>query len=249
MLMAIITLVKTDTIDPVVVGTPFSYLLTVTNLGPDTATGLVLTDLLPATVTFNSSSVACTPVGTTLTCPLPNLAPGASQTVTITVTPNAPGTITDVAAVVGSNTNVATDVETTQVILAADLAVTKTANATAQVNQGLTYTVTVTNNGPSTATGVTLVDTLPAGVRFISATPTQGTCILTGTTLTCLIGTLLPGQTKTVTILVVPLRPGTLTNTATVSGNEFDPNLANNTATSITIAIQCCPPPCCCCCC
>ncbi|MBA2592590.1 MAG: DUF11 domain-containing protein, partial [Gammaproteobacteria bacterium] len=40
----------------------------------------------------------------------------------------------------------------------------------------MTYTVPVTNNGPSNATGVTMTDTLPAGVSFVSATPSQGSC-------------------------------------------------------------------------
>jgi uncharacterized repeat protein (TIGR01451 family) len=125
------------------------------------------------------------------------------------------------------------------VILAADLAVTKTANATAQVGQGLTFTVTIRNLGPSTATGVTLVDTLPANVRFVAATPSQGACTLLGRTLTCLIGALAVGATATVQILTVPTAPGRITNTAVVRALEFDPNLANNTATVTVIVNQC----------
>jgi uncharacterized repeat protein (TIGR01451 family) len=236
----LISVFKTDSPDPAFVGGTLTYTITVSNFGTATAENVVLTDTLPATVTFLSSSVPCTlGPGNLLTCNLGTLPPLNTATVTIQVRPNAPGTIVNAVSVVGTNTNTATDTEATLVILAADLAVTKTANAQAQVNQGLTYTVTVTNNGPSTATGVTLVDTLPANVRVVSVTPSLGVCSLVGGTLICVIGTLPPGATATVTILVVPLTPGPVTNTATVSGNEFDPNLANNTATVTTNVNQC----------
>jgi uncharacterized repeat protein (TIGR01451 family) len=239
-----LTLTKTDTPDPAFVGGTLTYTLAVTNTGTSPAVDVVLSDLLPAQVDFLSASVPCTLLGSALSCNLGTIPAGATATVTIQVRPNAPGTAINLATAAGVNSNTATASSTTTLLLAADLAVTKTANAEAQVNQGLTYTVTVTNNGPSTATGVTLVDDLPASVRFIVATPSQGTCSIAGPRLTCLIGTLAPGQTETVTILVVPTRPGRLTNTASVTGNELDPNPANNTASVTTTVFQCCNPIC-----
>lgn len=237
-----LTVTKTSSPSPAFVGGILNFTVAVANTGAAPAENVVLTDILPASVVFVSANVPCAlvPATNTLTCNLDTIPAGAVSTVTIQVRPTVPGTVTNVASAQGTNTNLATDVEEAQVILAADLAVTKTANATAQVNQGLTFTVTVTNNGPSTATGVTLVDTLTGGVRIVAVTPTQGTCSIAGQTITCLIGTLLPGETETVTILTVPTGPGTVTNTATVFGNEFDPNPANNTATVTVTALQCC---------
>jgi uncharacterized repeat protein (TIGR01451 family)/CSLREA domain-containing protein len=115
-----------------------------------------------------------------------------------------------------------------------DLAISKTDNPDpVEVGNNLTYTMAVENNGPSNATGVTMTDTLPAGVTFVSATPSQGTC--TGTsTVTCALGSLAVGPIATVTLVVTPTAPDTITNTATVTGNETDLTPANNTATEQT---------------
>lgn len=104
-------------------------------------------------------------------------------------------------------------------LLLADLAVTKSDSPDpVGIGNNLTYTVTVTNNGPATATGVTLTDTLPANVTFVSATPSQGSC--TGTsTINCNIGTLNSGVSRTVTIVVTPTVAGGISNTASVTAS------------------------------
>lgn len=98
----------------------------------------------------------------------------------------------------------------------------------------LTYTITVENNGEVAATGVTLTDTLPAGAGLVSATSTAGLC--TGTTsINCGVGTLNPGAIATITVVVTPPAVRTIVNTATVTLNETDGVLANNTATAETL--------------
>ena len=88
---------------------------------------------------------------------------------------------------------------------------------------------------------MTFVDALPAQLAVSSAfcnvgscqspiTTTQGTCTVTGQTVTCNLGTLAPGATAAVNIPVQTLTAGTVVNTATVSATEVDPNLANNTS-------------------
>lgn len=116
----------------------------------------------------------------------------------------------------------------------ADLAVTKTdAPDPVLVGQELTYALMVANAGPHAATSVVLTDSLPAGATFVSVTASQGTC--TGTsTVTCSVGTIGNGGGATVTIKVRPASAGTLTNQATVTADEIDPNPGNNAATAMT---------------
>ncbi len=107
----------------------------------------------------------------------------------------------------------------------------------------LTYTFFVQNNGPSTATGVTLTDTIPGTTTFIGSSTTVGSC--SGSpAVTCNIGTLTLGQTATVTIQVTaPLSGGTIaTNTGTVTTTTVDPvtpNTASATSYSLVQATVC----------
>ena len=125
----------------------------------------------------------------------------------------------------------------TTVTPVADLSVTKTDSPdTVTVRSNLTYPVTVTNTGPSTSTGVVLTDTLPGGVLYVSATPSQGSCPSpAGLVVTCSLGNLSPGTSVTVLIVVTPTTIGTITNTASVTGSELDPNTSNNSATAVTL--------------
>src|SRR5437879_4972270 len=116
-----------------------------------------------------------------------------------------------------------------------DLGVTKTGPATATAGGPIAYTLTATNNGPSDATGVTVSDTLPAGVGFVSASSSQGTCTNASGTVTCDVGPLANTASATITInATAPATAGMITNTATISGNETDPSAANNSASAST---------------
>src|SRR2546425_381911 len=131
--------------------------------------------------------------------------------------------------------------ETSVVIAQADLSITKTDNPD-PVNAGatLTYTVTVTNGGPSTAANVQVTDNLPPGVTFQSASGTGWTCVQAGGVVTCAGGSVAPGGAPPITITVTPAICGTLTNRATVSSTTIDRSEANNTATATT-TVQCLP--------
>ena len=115
-----------------------------------------------------------------------------------------------------------------------DLSITKTDSPDpVTVGSNLTYTITATNNGPDAATGVNVSDALPAGTTFVSANASQGACTGT-TTVNCALGSLANGASATVQIVVMANTVGALTNTATVSGIQPDPNAANNSATATT---------------
>ncbi len=125
----------------------------------------------------------------------------------------------------------------------ADLSVTKTASPNpGQVGVPLSYRIIATNNGPAVATNVTVADTLPSGVAFVSATTTQGNCNGTAT-VNCNVGNLAVGSSAIVTILVTPSSAGQITNSATVASSESDSDSTNNTAATMTLIQPAAPSP------
>lgn len=115
---------------------------------------------------------------------------------------------------------------------AADLSVGIThAPETVLVSSNLTYTVVVTNHGPSTATGITVTNPLPAGLNFISAIPSQGSAATNGSgQLVWNIGTLAIDGNASLSVLARPSVIGPMNLTATATAAEFDPNTTNNAA-------------------
>lgn len=240
----------------VVAGTALTYTLTVRNDGPSTAAAVTLTDTLPAGVSFTSVTTTdgnCTygqPTARDLRCNLGSLASGATAVVTVNavVAPDVvPGTIlvndadvTSATADPDNGDNLAS--VSTSVSGSADLSVTKTDSPDPVIaGELLTYTVTASNAGPSTAFDALITDTLPAGTTFVSGVDDNGTMVCTlvqQATVRCAIGTLNPGQTATVqiTVHVDPSVPDgtTLTNTATVASTTPDPDSGNNEATATT---------------
>jgi uncharacterized repeat protein (TIGR01451 family) len=242
---------KTDGQTTAVPGETITYTILVSNAGPSAVTGAVVTDLLPtallgATWTcLASPGSSCTSGGSGNIDDIVNLAVGgtATYTVTATVAAGATGALSNTVTVTPPSgtldpdpaNNSATDIDT--LTPETDLAITKTDSAD-PVSPGdpLSYNLAFINDGPSDATGVTVVDTLPAGVTFVSSVPGPPTCTAAGSTLTCDMGGLTAGSNGTVTINVTvdAGASGMLVNTATVSGSETDPNTANNTAQAAT---------------
>jgi len=119
----------------------------------------------------------------------------------------------------------------------ADLAVT-IADAPDPVFVGslLTYTIGVTNLGPSPATGVTVTNLLPSGLIYISSSSSQGSIDAVGNLVSGSLGDLAGGASAVLTIVAAPSAGGNYLNTISVVGNELDPNLTNNTAQTSTLA-------------
>jgi uncharacterized repeat protein (TIGR01451 family) len=97
-----------------------------------------------------------------------------------------------------------------------------------------TYSLFVTNPGPSTATGTTLTNVLPAGVTFLSAQASQGSPTQSLGIVTCDLGTLPPASVATMTIQVRADIAGTLSNFVAIARNEPDPSPFNNSAVVLT---------------
>jgi uncharacterized repeat protein (TIGR01451 family) len=102
------------------------------------------------------------------------------------------------------------------------------------VGARLTYTLTVRNAGPDTATNVRVADALPAATDYVSVATTQGTCT-GGQIIRCSLGTMASGGRAVVTIVVRPTEPGALLNTATVVGDQPEPNITNNRSSTPTL--------------
>lgn len=234
----------TDAPDPITAGGTLSYVICVTNLGPLTATGVYLTNALPAGATFvsaSSSQGTCSNSAGTLICNLGTLGVGAVAKITNNVIPGVPGQLTN-TVIVGLNEpdviySNSTATATTTVLLAqvADLRVTITDTPDPVLaGQDLVYVVTVTNFGPLVATGTFLTNVLPDNVIFGSATITLGSISNLGPSLLCNIGTLASGAGARATIHVTPRIGGLVTNTATAVSGQADVSPGNNTAVAVT---------------
>jgi uncharacterized repeat protein (TIGR01451 family) len=102
----------------------------------------------------------------------------------------------------------------------------------------LTYTVGVQNSGPDRAPAATLVDDLPAGLAFVSALASSGSCSFASPRITCALGTIPSGASRSVTIVVEPVASGLIANTVSVSGAYTDGNPANDSATTDTTVAE-----------
>jgi uncharacterized repeat protein (TIGR01451 family) len=227
---------KTDGVSSVVPGTSTIYTIVVTNTGPSTATGVAVSDPLPLGVTsFTWSGNGQTNVSGALTDTIASLAPGASATYTVTalISPSATGTVTNTVTVTAANdtnpaNNSASDTDT--LTPQNDVAVTKTDGVTSVVpGQSTTYTIVVSNTGPSTATNVAVSDPLPAGITSFNWSG-NGQTNVSGP-LSDTIASLAPGATITYTVKapISPSATGDLTNTVTVTATN-DTNTTNNSA-------------------
>jgi uncharacterized repeat protein (TIGR01451 family) len=200
--------------------------------------GAINVSATPAFCSFSADS------GGTATCPLGPLAAGGSVTATLVVHRVTIGTKTVYAQVSapqydpspGDNTSSASSSNLTEVTIS-DLAVTLADSPDPlRVGGALTYTATIVNNGDDDAPDVVLTDALPAGVSFTSATASQGSCTVSGSTVVCQLGSIYNNANATVTISVRPQVAGPLYNTVGVATSRADPNPANNGATVRTWA-------------
>ena len=215
------------------------YTISVTNLGPSTASSVIVTDTLPAGVTFVIASGTGVNNSGIVTWNLGTLANGAASNLTVTVTAPASGSLTNIANVSSPTTdtnvlNNTTPPVVTTVSAVADLAIGKSAPASVFAVSNLTYTISVTNFGPSTASSVTVTDSIPNGASFVNAS--GGGANNSGTVIWNL-GNLANNAVSNLTLTVTAPASGTLTNTATVGSPTGDPNSTNNTTPPVLTSV------------
>ncbi|PYT33984.1 MAG: hypothetical protein DMF52_14285, partial [Acidobacteria bacterium] len=236
---------KTDSPDPIAAGGTLTYTLSYSNTGNANATGVVLTDTVPANTTFVSATAGGTLASGVVTWSPGNLAAGASGSVQMVVrvaSPLANGTsITN--GTYGIDSNETSPVNgaavSTTVSSAPLLAVSKTDSPDPVAAGGnLTYTIAYANNGSAGATGVVITDSVPANTTFVSAT--AGGTLASGV-VTWSVGNLAAGASGSVQMVVrvaSPLANGTsITNsTYSIDSNETSPVSGASVSTAVTSA-------------
>ena len=224
----------------VAAGGTVSYDLVVTNDGPSEAVDVSVTDTLPAGVVFGSAAGtgwACSNSGdVSVSCALPSLASGASSTITVQVSAPAQAASLLNSAEVSSATpdpdlsdnesSAATDVAGV-----ADLSLVKSGPAEIGTGEAIAYSLQVANAGPDTAVDVVVLDTLPAGVTFVSASGDGWTCASAGdVSVTCTRPSIANVEAVPAIAVIVqaPRAEGTTLNTARVDSATADPVPGNN---------------------
>jgi len=245
--VADLSITKSGNAATVDAGTNLIYTIEVTNPGPSTAVNVLVSDIVPAqaevvsaTVTVGGGScvngVSGDPFQPTQ-CGLGDIVTGGSATieVEVAVLPDSTGILhndVSVSADTFDNDNGNNQVtENTTILVVTDLVLTKTGDLDPVAPGGqLKYVLTLTNNGVSTATDVTLVDTLPADVSWVKTKVLGGVgdCLLSSTApdvVTCTLNNMDPGEIfmVVITVLVDPSVPdGTITNNAEADESSGD---------------------------
>ncbi len=225
-----------------------TYTLTVTNNGPDDATNVRITDLLPTSVTYVSSMIttgtgSTMQAGGSIIATFPTLARNEQGIVQIKVIPTQTGVITNTASVASNDIDPDTGNNmasaNTTVTIPADLSVNVASKPNPViVGDDLNYQITVVNNGPGSATGVTLTVQLSSDASLVNASAFQGTYTQNGNTIIFKLGTIPSGVPVAARVIVQPGSDVLSTSVdVSVDSVEIDPNSTND-AKHLDVAVQ-----------
>ena len=203
------------------------WTLVVRNLGPDAASGVKVSDVLPSGLIYRSSAASVGSYSNGV-WNIGNLAKGASVSLNIVCKVNKTGSIKNTASVSGNEYDINKANNKAEasinVAKAADLEVSKLVNvSTPNYGDLVKWTVTVRNNGPDVANDIVLTDVLPSGLIIKSSTGNYANSKWA-------VGSLNVGQSKSFEIVTLVNKTGSLTNKVSAVGKEYDYNLANNEA-------------------
>ncbi len=246
-----LVLTKTSLPATVAAGQQFQYLLTVENLGPSQATGVVVSDQLPDGVQFISGGApgwSCSDNAGLVQCAREgNVQPEVGpESLTLTVqAPAAARQLINTATVISDQPEAtpadnSASVTTTVADAGPDVAISKTVDQnSARRGDLLTYTIDVTNLGDEPASGVTVTDSLPVGLSVAEVTAPNWDCQVTSQSVNCaLMGDLAAGASAPIVLTGrVTVSSGVVENRVTVATLTADPATDNNSATATTTVV------------
>ncbi|MGZ5295438.1 MAG: right-handed parallel beta-helix repeat-containing protein [Actinomycetota bacterium] len=241
--------------DPASGGGTITYAFTVHDEGPDPAADATLVSELPPGLNLDSMSTSagsCIATDLTVTCHLGTVDLGPVNDVHVTIVVVAQEIGADMAFDNHVNVRSSTpdpddsnnDLTVTGTVLArrSDLSIHKTGPAQVASGEAFSYTIDVSNAGPSKADGVTVTDPLPAGVSFAAAAPSIGNCDEDLGTVSCLLGTLAAGASASIDLQVVADAPPgndpvVVSNTASVESDRLDLDPANDISETVPTTV------------
>lgn len=244
----------------VAAGNPINYTISVTNLGPSNATGIKLTDIVPAevmdvnwiaTATGNVSIIGTNNGTGNLIELLFDMQAGESNTLTVNITGTANssfnGNISNTASLVYNGNNIKSTPVNTTITNSPEIKINKTGASQALAGERMTYQLEILNTGPSNSNGLVIADNIPNNLTNVSwVTTTVGNAVVTngivGTGNTLNIAANIEGGVGnrifvTISGIINPSFTGTLTNTATATtpfGKVFTSQTVNTTVASKT---------------
>jgi uncharacterized repeat protein (TIGR01451 family) len=237
---------STPTLNP---GGTAAYELRVTANGPGASNGVTLNDALPGGLGWTlggPNAGACSITGNQLSCSFGSLAQGQTRQVNVSaLVPVGTCPVLENTATVGADidndggNNTSGPVEI--LVNCADVSVAKTTPTPALVAGDIArYDIAVTANGPRVSTGVTLTDTLRAGLAWSVGGPDAAACALAGNVLVCSFGAMSPGAVRQISVSALTSRAScpSIQNTAAVTA-AADTNPDNNSSGPIRISVDC----------
>jgi uncharacterized repeat protein (TIGR01451 family) len=220
------------------------YGLSLSNAGPDSASSVTVSNVLPAGMSFVSavsSQGLCSNAAGIVICALGNLAPAGVVSIQVSGVPGVIGVNSNFAAVAAAeldfNLTNNSAFHLVTINPAADLAISASPlSANVALGRDFITILTVSNRGPNTSDAV-LTDSLPATADFVSATTARGSCGNSAGQLQCQFANLAAGESAPVILVLRTTVLGTLANIARVSGPLSDSVPANNSVTNLASVV------------
>ena len=220
------------------VGENVTFTIVLTNEGPDSASNVVVRDVLPAGLQFvgSTASPGTTYDASTGLWSVGSVASGVTPSLQIEASVETAGSKTNTAEILSVDqhdpdsqpgNSLASEDDQASIVITpplSDLSLEKQIdNNRPKIGDPIQYTVTVSNDGPSDATGVTVLDALPAGVTLSSSTASAGSYDVNSGVWS--LGSVSSGQSVVLTIDAIVTSAAAATNTAEIlTADQYDPD-------------------------